>query len=163
MVLCLGTAFCCIGSAVCCAGRQCCNCLCWCCNHIGIDKRVFSRIGYIFIAAIFSAISILLLFTVKEALDWTGIDCPEEAGGGSVCMGVSAVFRMSFAQTLFHLLMFLICLTRTTIGSAFNDGCWLTKTLIILGFFILSMWIPNDFFIGWGHFSRFASALYLFF
>ena len=136
----------CIGTAICCAGSSCCGCLCAICKACGVNKKTYSKIGFVFFSLFWAGISIALLYTAKEMLDWTGINCPPAAGGGSACMGVSAIYRMSFTLVIFHLFVFLMCLTRSNCAAMFHDGCWGTKFLMVLAGFIATMWIPNDFF-----------------
>ena len=135
--MCIG-ALCCAGSALCCAGGACCKCLCSICEACGINKKTYSKIGFVFFSLFWAGISILLLYTAKEMLDWTGINCPEASGGGSACMGVSAIYRMSFTLAVFHFVTFILCITRAKPISIFHDGCWGTKFLIILAGFIAS-------------------------
>lgn len=74
---------------------------------------------------------------------------------------MSAVFRMSFILVLFHLLIFLICLTRSQIAAVFHDGWWTFKFLLILGSFIASFYLNNSFFVGYASFVRATSAFFL--
>jgi hypothetical protein len=77
-------------------------------------------------------------------------------------MGVSAIYRMSFILSLFHLFMFLLCLTRSNPIAVFHDGCWGTKFLLVFVLFVASIWIlPVSFLKAWGDFSRVASAVFL--
>lgn len=106
------------------------------------------------------AIAFLLLFTAEPIFNkWIKfINCPE---GNDACFGMSAVFRMSFILLLFHLGVFLIILTRTTLAAVFHDGWWMFKFLIILVSFIASFYIDNSFFKGYVVFTKITSSFFL--
>jgi len=74
---------------------------------------------------------------------------------------MSAVFRMSFILVLFHLFIFLICLSRVQIAAVFHDGWWTFKFLLILGSFIASFYMPNGFFEVYVNFIRVTSTFFL--
>lgn len=76
-------------------------------------------------------------------------------------MGTSAIIRMSFVLACFHIMVFLVVLARNTAASVFHDGCWMLKFLIVLAYFIATMWIPNIFFNGYLIFSRWVSIAFL--
>lgn len=66
-----------------------------------------------------------MLFFAKDIFESYSliIECPD---GGSACMGISAVYRMSFVLAVFHFLLTAIlylskCLD-SEVGSAINDG-----------------------------------------
>jgi len=102
----------------------------------------------------------MLLFTAKDIFNnWVKfIHCPE---GNEACFGMSAVFRMSFILVLFHILVFLIVLSRTQIAAIFHDGWWSFKFGLVLVSFILSFYIDNVFFEGYVIVARAASVLFL--
>lgn len=154
---------CCVGSALCCAGRACCSCLCGMCSACGLNKRSFARVGYVFFNVFWMAFSFILLFTAKDVLEWTKdyVDCPSESGSGSACMGQSALFRMSFVLGMFHIFIFLSILPRGGWSAAWHDGFWGFKSLLVFVLFIIMLFIPNSFFIGWANFSRVASIFFL--
>lgn len=79
----------------------------------------------------------------------------------TACLGASGIIRMSFVLVIFHLLTFLIILSRNEMAAAFHDGCWLFKNLFVLAAFIGSMWISNDFMIVYLHISEWLSCIYL--
>jgi hypothetical protein len=74
---------------------------------------------------------------------------------------MSAVFRMSFILVLFHLLILLICLTRSQIAAVFHDGWWSFKFILVLASFIASFYIDNRFFEGYVVFVRITSVFFL--
>lgn len=74
---------------------------------------------------------------------------------------MSAVVRMSFTLLLFHLLIFLIILTRTTIAAVFHDGWWTFKFILVLAAFIATFYIDNSFFEGYVVMVKCLSVLFL--
>ena len=61
---------------------------------------------------------------------------------GSSCYGTSAVLRMSFTLTVFHVLILVLISPRLGCCSAIHDGIWPAKLLFIIGVYIGSFWIP---------------------
>ena len=127
--------------------------MCKSCDEMGIHKKVFSKIGYIFFSLFWIFVSVCLLFYAETILGtiksytFVSITCPD---GGTACFGVSAIYRMSFVLTLFHAALVLICLTKSGAAAYFHDGCWTFKFLVITVAFIISLWIPNEFFVSFG-------------
>lgn len=74
---------------------------------------------------------------------------------------MSAVFRMSFILLLFHLLVFIIVLTRTPVAAVFHDGWWSFKFLLVLASFIASFYMNNSFFQGYAIFVKVTSSIFL--
>ena len=107
-----------------------------------------------------------MLFFAQDILSKLSfiIECPE---GGTVWLGISAVYRMSIALALFHLLMLIILSiskwTGSKIGSILNDACWMLHIVIISCVFVASLWIPNSYINIYGYLSRFLSMLFLIF
>ena len=135
---------------------MCCTAMCQSCAEMGVHKKVFSKIGYIFFGLFWIFVSIFLLFYATNILGYIHtftlitIECPS---GGTACFGVSAIYRMSFVLAVFHSIMLIICLTRSGAAAYFHDGCWTFKFLVITCAFILSLWIPNTFFISYGNWA----------
>ena len=53
---------------------------------------------------------------------------------------------MSFILTLFHVMIFIICLCRTDMAAAIHDGCWAVKFLLVCAGYVGSFWIDSSFF-----------------
>ena len=68
---------------------------------------------------------------------------------------------MSFVLAVFHMIVFVVILMRNTVAAAFHDGCWFMKSLFVFAGFIVSMWIPVEFFLGYSVFARWVSAIFL--
>jgi hypothetical protein len=77
-------------------------------------------------------------------------------------MGPSVIIRMSFVLASLHVIVFCVACLRGTIAAVFHDGCWGTKFLYVLCFFIASIWIPNWWFVGYLTFSKYVSFIFLF-
>lgn len=147
---------CCAGSAVCCASKSCCKCLCCCCKKCGTNERSFPRIGFVFFSLMWVIFAILIMFLAPQAIDPFDrfIECPGNFTQEKVCYGVSTMYRVSFILGIFHLIMLLFGLCPSHDGiRTFHDGCWITKFFIILLAFLLTLFIPNYFFQGYGYFS----------
>lgn len=107
-------------------------------------------------------VSVVLMFTLRYATDeWDWLSCHEIAGGGSVCFGITSAFRASFSLAVFHGLMLLFIFPRAQCSSAVHDGFWGFKILVLALIFIISFWIPYQFFIGWGWVCLVLSAIFL--
>jgi len=76
------------------------------------------------------------------------------------CAGNQAVFRVSFALTIFFFTMFLV--TVLPCSGEFSGGLWALKALYYAGILVAVFYIPNDFFTGYANVSRFGSAVFLF-
>jgi hypothetical protein len=83
-------------------------------------------------------------------MNWTFnfLHCPSQSGGGSNCVGIASVYRMSFTLLLFYSLIFFFCLFRNKLSKLVNEGLWAFKVLCIITAFISFFFIPNEFFVG---------------
>ena len=57
--------------------------------------------------------------------------------------------------------MFIVCLLRNEMASKFNEGLWCIKFLLVAGLLIGSLWINNDFYIGYLKFAQWVSWIFL--
>ena len=92
------------------------------------------------------------------------IDCSVsgDSSNTDVCFGISTMYRISFLLAIFHVVMLLFGLCPDNEGTrTFHDGCWPFKFLLILVGFIITLFIPNSFFQGYGYFSQVVSIAYL--
>lgn len=153
-------------SAACCAGQLYCNTMCTICRLCGTPRKAFARIAYIFFDVAFIGVALILMFFGPKLFSsfswWT---CPgnESQESINVCLGVTAVFRMSFSLVVLHFLMFIICLIKSSVTAALNDGAWLLKVIIVIAMFVGSMFIPNDFFKYYGYACMGVSFLFIIF
>ena len=134
---------------------------------MGVHKRIFSKIGYVFFALFWIMVSIILLFyaesilTIFRTATLISLECPTE--GGTACFGVSAIYRMSFVLALFHMFLLIITSAKSEIAALFHDGCWTFKFMLVGAAFIGSLWIPNSFFMKYGEIARVISVAFLIF
>ena len=160
--MCFGS---CLGMACCCAGSICCNMLCTPCKAAGVASKNFAKIGYVVFQITWIVFTILMMYLMRHAIDYTSyinLDCPNESGGGKACAGASAIVRLSFALAIFHAIMFGITCLRNNGAAMFHDGCWLAKSLIVLGLTTALLWVPNDpVIIGYMKFARWISIAFL--
>ena len=155
----------CLAEGLCCAGAACCACLCAPCEKAGVQKKNYSKIGFVVLQLSWVIVAIIMLYTAKALVNILPhfLQCPEESGGGSACMGVSAIIRMSFTLMVFHALVFIVCLARNDMAAIFHDGCWLFKNMMIFCFFIGMLFVRNEFFRGYASFARYVSIIFLFY
>lgn len=155
---------CCAGAAACCAGRACCSCLCMPCARMGISAKNFAKLGYVFFQLFWIIIGIMIFFLARHLVNILPdfLQCPSQSGDGTACLGPSAIIRMSFILACFHLVVFIVTLTRGTFASVFHDGCWMLKFIAVFVAFAAALYIPNSFFQGYMEFSRYVSVIFLF-
>ena len=160
--MCFGS---CLGMACCCAGSVCCSLLCTPCRAAGVAGKNFAKIGYVVFQLVWIGFTILMMYLMRHAIDYTeyiGLDCPNESGGSKACAGASAIVRLSLALAIFHAVMFGITCLRNNGAAMFHDGCWLAKSLIVLGLTTALLWVPNDpVIIGYMKFARWISIAFL--
>jgi hypothetical protein len=110
-------------------------------------------------------IVIFICYDIQKALNpWEHwINCPSESGGNLTCLGVSAVYRMSFAQACFYVLLFLSMCCRNSFSKAVNEGLWCWKVTALVGYWFLLLFVQNSFFDGYLVFAKYVSILYLIF
>jgi serine incorporator 1/3 len=109
--------------------------------------------------------TIFVLYYAATFLDFFKdyIHCSEITGGNLVCLGVSAVYRMSLALAILFFLMFLACLPRSEFSKKMNEGFWPMKILIIFALFFVFFLVSNSFFEGYSDFAKFMGLFFLVF
>jgi len=149
-----------MGAALCCFGPLCCSYLC---SFCGTSRKVYSRIGYLLFLLCWILISLILLHYGAKYFFFLRffVNCP--VSDITACYGISAVYRISFALVIFHLALFIICLFRSELSSAINDGAWPAKFGFIAIFVFASYFIPNSFFTFYGTLSVIMSLPFLIF
>jgi len=86
-------------------------------------------------------------------------DCPEE-----VCYGTMAVYRISFALAVFHLVLALVLIrvrSSKDCRSNLQDGFWFFKFLFLIAVSVVSFFIPNSFFIGYGWVALIGAGFFI--
>jgi hypothetical protein len=107
------------------------------------------------------------MFTAKDWIDdipnFIKPSCPNEDDPNmkTACLGASNIIRMSFVLFLFHLFIFILILSRSQMAAAFHDGCWLTKSALVFGGWVASMWISSDFIQGYLVVTKWLSTVFL--
>lgn len=161
-------ALCCAGSALCCASATCCSCLCCCCKKCGMNERSYARVGYVVFSILWVILGIIIMFFAPGLMSpfdqfiHCALNGDITGAQKDVCFGISTMYRISFLLALFHLVMLLFGLCPDNEASrTFHDGCWPFKFLLVLLFFFVTLFIPNDFFQGYGYFAQVVSIPYL--
>lgn len=134
--------------AVCCSGNLCCGILCsLCMRHCNTKTSQHAKLGYIFLALIASLMCLLALIYgpyMSSELDFIGFfECDAD---DMKCIGISIVYRISFALGLLFLVSALLSLLSEPIFHTYDHGCWTLKFLLFTSILILSFWVPNSVF-----------------
>ena len=103
------------------------------------------------------------LTSVVEFITKWALKCPDAAGGGAVCLGVSAVYRFSAALAILHLAILFFCTFRNKMAKEINEGCWICKVLIVIAIWVGLLWIPNEYFKYYVEFAKYIGGLFLLF
>ena len=155
-----------LADAVCCAGCTICQGCCSCFKSIcGATFKQQIKLTYLIIMIIAMVFTLIVLYYASSILEpFTDyIYCSEDTGGQLVCLGVSSVYRMSFALAIMHFLILLACLSKSEFSKTVNEGCWCLKILLIFAIWILFFFVPNSFFEVYSDFAKFIGALFLLF
>jgi hypothetical protein len=139
--------------------------MCTPCRKAGVSEKNYAKVGYVIFQLGWVIMAIIMLYTAKSLVEVLPhfLQCPTESGGGSSCMGVSAIIRMSFSLMCLHIVVFVLILARNDTVAIFHDGCWLLKNLFVFGFFLGMLYVPNSFFHGYASFARYVSVIFLFY
>jgi hypothetical protein len=89
--------------------------------------------------------------------DYVQISCPK-----GKCHGWVAVHRISFALSVFHLLLALLLVgvhSSKNPRAGIQNGFWGPKIIGWLLLIVLSFFIPDTFFVFWGNYIAFAGAM----
>ncbi|KRX10953.1 hypothetical protein PPERSA_12077 [Pseudocohnilembus persalinus] len=160
--MCIGL---CIRGACCCC-EACCN---DCCKllkfKLNISIRQQMRMAYISLSFCAIIFAVFLKYIAPSSLGfWTVfIHCPEQSGGGLLCLGVSAVYRMSAALALTYLVLLVACLMRDDCARFLNESFWCLKIFLVLGLFFGFMFVNNSIFQVYAEISQYASVAFLLF
>ena len=94
---------------MCCMTGNLCSCLT---SGIGASLKEQIRTSYIALTIGVMSFLYILQSWVEPVLKWLtfAIECPEEAGGSTTCLGVSAVYRFSLALAIMHTII-LFCIS----------------------------------------------------
>ena len=143
---------------------------CSCCKNSFTEQTMKQQIRLIYVMTfiLFVLPFILILFLLDGYYWWTSIlnyfitSCsPGQTIG--VCLGVSAIFRMSFALLLMFGLILLACTTKNDCARVVNEELWPIKIFGVMITFIISLWISNNFFITYSAVATIFSFFFLLF
>ncbi|CRG83933.1 Membrane protein TMS1 [Talaromyces islandicus] len=144
-----------------CCGAATCSAVCSACGKF--QSSMATRIAYAFILLVNSMISwIMLTPWALEKLEHLTMDYMKIRCDGKECHGWVAVHRINFGLGLFHLLLALLLLgVRTSKDSraALQNGFWGPKIIFWIGFVVMSFFIPESFFLIYGHYIAFVAAM----
>lgn len=126
-------------------------------------RSMATRIAYAFVLLVNSIVSWIMLtpWALRKLQNMT-LDYMEIRCDGKECYGWLAVHRINFGLGLFHLILALLLLgVKTSKDSRANlqNGFWGPKIVLWIGFVIMSFFIPESFFLVYGHYIAFLCAM----
>ena len=141
----------------------------YCCQNNFSQQTIKQQMRLIYVITFLLFISpcILILFFLDGYNWWMSIlnyfiSCPSGKTLGT-CLGVSAIFRMSFALLLMFGLILLACTSKNDCARIVNEELWPVKIFGIIITFIMSLWINNDFFFIYSSIATIFSLFFLLF
>ena len=154
-----------VSSLACCLGTQACSC---CCK--AVTSSTSTRIVYALILLLGSIVGWVMLS------DWASSelakvprlaqDYVEDKSGHSLTdmVGVLGVYRVCFSMTVFYGLLSLIMIrVRSSADrrAGLHNGMWLPKLLFLVVMLVVSFFMPNTFFFGWGYVGLVGAFLFI--
>lgn len=142
------------------AGGLVCSSVCECCKvTLGSFKQQV-RLSYLIqlILCVFLIFLISWIRPLLELFDAFGFNCPQDA-----CIGISVIYRMSFSLAICHSIILLCLLCRNDFSRIMNEQCWASKVLVVIGAFVGSMFIKNEFFEVYSTIAKVFSIFFLLF
>uniref|UniRef100_A0A672U2S9 Serine incorporator 4 n=1 Tax=Strigops habroptila TaxID=2489341 RepID=A0A672U2S9_STRHB len=147
-----------LGSPLTMPPQLCCGCDCSPCRRLRVSTS--TRILYTLLHVLASAVCCLMLSrTVAQAVRekvTAGAGTPGVLGVPGRLVGSSAVYRVCFGTSCFHLAQAALLLNvRSSAGcrARLHNGFWLLKLLVLLGLCAASFFIPEDGFIQAWHYT----------
>ena len=150
-----------------CAGYFACQ-ACTDCLKATLKQQV--RLSYILFDGTFVLLTILITHWLALALGSTDvmttiltkyIQCPVDQD--LTCLGISSIYRISFALVIFHSFLLLFLFMRNGCSKIFNEEVWPFKILVVIclvgGFFFIN----NSFFETYSQISMILSLFFLIF
>lgn len=119
------------------------------------------RLSYVLFNTLCLFISTIVLYWTQDLFSsfTKYIHCPDS--NDLSCLGISAVYRMSFTLALFYAFMIFVLLFRNEFSKSMNEGWWCLKGTLILAGFIAFFYVNNNFFVGYATFAKYFGAAYL--
>lgn len=91
------------------------------------------------------------------------IQCPQESGGDLLCLGISAVYRISFALSSHYIVLLMVCFLRDECARFINENCWFLKITFIISTFIGLMFVDNSYFVVYVEIAKYCGGVFLIF
>jgi serine incorporator 1/3 len=123
------------------------------------------KLAYGILVLFYSLFLMLVLYFLAPYLKFANsfIGCPSGNDNElNTCLGMSAVYRMSFVLAIVHILVGLSCLTRDKFAKIVNEGLWGFKMILTAGGFFGTLFMSNDFFNTYAKVSIYLSGMFLF-
>lgn len=121
---------------ICCNNSICCEP----CFGNKLSKKLHARLGYLLLNALSLIVAVILGKLNDNHIEYD-----------------SSMHSISFALSLFHLLIIILSLTGSTVVIAMNKGYWTAKFLVILGvYFCCYFTNDHDFYEGYVKFAKYA-------
>ncbi len=129
----------------------------------GSARKVYARVGYVLFSMVWILVSLIIMqYGAKYFILFSYfLGCDRNVDSREVCLAISAVYRISFSLAALHLVLFFLCLFKNELVAAINEGAWPLKFLAVLGTYLASFFIPNDFFLLFGKLATMTSFLFL--
>jgi len=143
-----------------CFGTCCASCACQACTMACKGTAQGARVAYLALLAAGVVASLVLRFQLAPALlGWEAAElskCDSEE-----CAGNEAVYRVSGALCLFHLLLAAVCACPGGFSVSAHRGFWFVKLALVASVAVGSLWIPNAVFDAYASAARVASVLFV--
>eukprot|EP01015_Nassula_variabilis_P012851 TRINITY_DN204_c0_g1_i3.p1 TRINITY_DN204_c0_g1~~TRINITY_DN204_c0_g1_i3.p1 ORF type:complete len:461 (-),score=20.80 TRINITY_DN204_c0_g1_i3:103-1485(-) len=155
-----------LGALASCAGGVCFQCFCSCFqSFFGATLKQQVRLSYVLLTSFCILVSLLILWYAAPTLSWFVyfIECPEASGGADYCLGISSIYRMSLALSLFYLYMILMMTCKNQVSRSWNEGGWFAKIVIVFLIFFGLMFVPNKYILYYAEVSQYFGVVFILF
>eukprot|EP01017_Pseudomicrothorax_dubius_P007055 TRINITY_DN12131_c0_g1_i1.p1 TRINITY_DN12131_c0_g1~~TRINITY_DN12131_c0_g1_i1.p1 ORF type:complete len:492 (+),score=91.36 TRINITY_DN12131_c0_g1_i1:60-1478(+) len=142
--MCLGAI---VTQAACCLGKTCCeSAFEFITTWLGIKPAHQVRFNHVLLFVLGLAVLTLISKILPDLVQPFSyfINCPESAGGGVNCLGISAVYRMSIALAVVFAFVLIVTLGKDRAAKLVNEGCWGFKVTCTLVLFLILFFIDNS-------------------
>eukprot|EP00824_Muranothrix_gubernata_P012967 TRINITY_DN27232_c0_g1_i1.p1 TRINITY_DN27232_c0_g1~~TRINITY_DN27232_c0_g1_i1.p1 ORF type:complete len:412 (+),score=89.71 TRINITY_DN27232_c0_g1_i1:100-1335(+) len=98
----------------------------------------------------------------------SGFDECDDEEEENTCLGRTAVYKVCFCLFIFFCVLLVAQLPqmcsesgRWAGGMVIHSGLWWLKVLVLIGFIVAMLWVPNQMFVNFAQFMRVASLLFI--